>query len=114
MKSDKERLLKTGKDDSKMNLPNKLTLARIVMIPFFVVFMLWNGLPHRFLIALVIFAVASFTDMKMRNVRSSDANPKHPNIIASNHRLTRLRLKSLYDMKIVITNSMEKINKGER
>lgn len=46
-----------------MNLPNKLTIARIVMIPFFVVFMLWNGLPHRYLVALIIFAIASFTDM---------------------------------------------------
>ena len=30
-----------------MNLPNKLTLLRIIMIPFFVVFMLWESLPDR-------------------------------------------------------------------
>lgn len=46
-----------------MNLPNKLTLLRIIMIPFFVVFMLWTSLPHHYLVALLIFAAASYTDM---------------------------------------------------
>lgn len=46
-----------------MNLPNKLTLLRIIMIPFFVVFMLWEGLAHHYLYALIIFAAASYTDM---------------------------------------------------
>ena len=26
----------------QMNLPNKLTILRVLMIPFFVVFMLWD------------------------------------------------------------------------
>ena len=26
-----------------MNLPNKLTVLRVIMIPFFVVFLLWQG-----------------------------------------------------------------------
>ena len=39
-----------------MNLPNKLTILRVILIPFFVVFMLFD-------IALVIFCVASLTDM---------------------------------------------------
>lgn len=46
-----------------MNLPNKLTLLRILMIPFFVVFMLlipFYGTAKY--IALILFAVASFTD----------------------------------------------------
>lgn len=47
-----------------MNLPNKLTILRIIMIPFFVLFMLGNvaGDASKW-IALVIFIVASFTDM---------------------------------------------------
>lgn len=47
-----------------MNLPNKLTVLRVIMIPFFVVFMLFDisGAPDKW-IALVIFCVASFTDL---------------------------------------------------
>lgn len=47
-----------------MNLPNKLTLSRVIMIPFFIFFMLSDvaGVYSKW-IALVIFAVASLTDM---------------------------------------------------
>lgn len=47
-----------------MNLPNKLTIFRMILIPFFVVFMklpIGGGDIHRY-IALVIFVVASLTD----------------------------------------------------
>ena len=47
-----------------MNLPNKLTILRVCMIPFFVLFMLTDlGGSYSKIIALIIFAVASFTDM---------------------------------------------------
>ena len=47
-----------------MNLPNKLTILRVILIPFFVVFMLFDitGAADK-RIALVIFCVASLTDM---------------------------------------------------
>lgn len=45
-----------------MNLPNKLTVLRMVMVPFFVGALLWRELPHRYLIALILFAAASYTD----------------------------------------------------
>lgn len=46
-----------------MNTPNKLTVARMIMVPFLVVFMLtgWGGDANRY-ICLVIFAAASITD----------------------------------------------------
>jgi len=46
-----------------MNLPNKLTVLRVLMIPFFVLFMLTDmgGSAGKYF-ALVIFAAASFTD----------------------------------------------------
>ncbi len=48
-----------------MNLPNKLTVLRVCMIPFFVVMLLLNGgenQTYRY-IATAIFIVASLTDM---------------------------------------------------
>ena len=46
-----------------MNLPNKLTILRVLMIPFFVLFMLLDpdSMTYRY-IALAIFIVASLTD----------------------------------------------------
>jgi CDP-diacylglycerol--glycerol-3-phosphate 3-phosphatidyltransferase len=51
-----------------MNLPNKLTILRTIMIPFFLVALLcdekYGGfIPYGNWIALVIFALASLTDM---------------------------------------------------
>ena len=47
-----------------MNLPNKLTVLRVIMVPFFVFFMLTDvgGAANKW-IALIIFCVASLTDM---------------------------------------------------
>ena len=46
-----------------MNLPNKLTMLRVIMIPFFVVFLLVDITPYGKWIALAIFIVASLTDL---------------------------------------------------
>lgn len=46
----------------KLNLPNILTISRIVITPFFLLTILMENLPHRFLIACIIFSVASITD----------------------------------------------------
>lgn len=50
-----------------MNLPNKLTMFRVILIPFFVFFMLfpWYTGEYEFMyvIALVIFIAASLTDL---------------------------------------------------
>lgn len=47
----------------QMNLPNKLTILRVLIIPFFVLFMLTNitGAADKW-IAVAIFVIASFTD----------------------------------------------------
>ena len=44
-----------------MNLPNKLTLLRVLLVPVFLIFM-YISVPYSYTIALVIFAVASITD----------------------------------------------------
>lgn len=46
-----------------MNLPNKLTMLRVFMIPIFVVFMLVDITPFDNWIALAIFIIASLTDL---------------------------------------------------
>lgn len=45
-----------------MNLPNKLTVGRIFLVPFFVAAMLIN-FPCNYIAAIVIFVIASITDM---------------------------------------------------
>lgn len=45
-----------------MNTPNKLTILRIIMVPFFVAFLLITAIPQNYLWALVVFILASITD----------------------------------------------------
>lgn len=46
-----------------MNLPNKLTTFRVLLIPFFVVFMLMDVTAYDKWIALLVFIIASLTDL---------------------------------------------------
>lgn len=46
-----------------MNLPNKLTMFRVILIPFFIVFLLVPLTPYDKWIALAIFIIASLTDL---------------------------------------------------
>ena len=50
-----------------MNLPNKLTLLRFLLVPVFMVFM-YTGGKYSYLIALAVFSVASFTDFLDGNI----------------------------------------------
>ncbi len=50
-----------------MNLPNKLTLLRIILVPVFLIFM-YAPVPFRYSLALLIFALASITDALDGNI----------------------------------------------
>jgi len=45
-----------------MNLPNKLTVARIVLAPLFLLFAVWE-FPFHYAVSLVVFIAAALTDM---------------------------------------------------
>lgn len=45
-----------------MNLPNKLTLARMIATPVFMAMMMFSTIPYNYTISLIIFILASFTD----------------------------------------------------
>ena len=45
-----------------MNLPNKLTILRLIMIPLFVLTFYLTVLPYNYLISAAIFLLAAFTD----------------------------------------------------
>lgn len=45
-----------------MNLPNKLTVLRLILIPVFAAVFYISAIPYNFLISAVIFAAAAFTD----------------------------------------------------
>ena len=45
-----------------MNLPNKLTMLRIILIPIFVVLFELSDIPNNMIWALVVFCIAAITD----------------------------------------------------
>lgn len=46
-----------------LNTPNKLTLFRIILVPAFMATLLIDDIPHNYLISILIFLIASITDM---------------------------------------------------
>ena len=45
-----------------MNLANKLTMMRIILVPIFLIFIAVKEIPYGSIIATIVFIVASITD----------------------------------------------------
>lgn len=45
-----------------MNLPNKLTVFRIIIVPIIVFFLLYQNIKNHYVYALLLFMIASYTD----------------------------------------------------
>lgn len=45
-----------------MNLPNKLTVVRMFLVPVFLLFVSVEAIPYSFTIATLVFAIAAYTD----------------------------------------------------
>lgn len=45
-----------------MNTPNKLTVIRVLLVPVFLAFLFIEQIPGHYLLALIVFALASVTD----------------------------------------------------
>ncbi len=46
-----------------MNLPNKITIFRVCMIPIFLIFMLCEGIPYGNILAAAVFVIAALSDL---------------------------------------------------
>lgn len=46
----------------KLNVPNMLTIARFFITPVFLAIILMENLPHKFLIACIVFSIGAITD----------------------------------------------------
>lgn len=51
-----------------MNLPNKLTILRIALIPVFMALLMIDGIPHNYFWAMLVFVIASITDALDGNI----------------------------------------------
>lgn len=107
-----------------MNLPNKLTVLRVIMVPFFVFFMLTDvgGAANKW-IALVIFCVASLTDMldgKIARARNLVTNfgkfmdPLADKLLVCAALICMVELKQLPAWMVIVIISREFIISGFR
>lgn len=45
-----------------MNISNKLTVFRMILVPILILFLLWDVISYRFIISMIIFIIASISD----------------------------------------------------
>lgn len=99
-----------------MNLPNKLTVARTIAVPFYVVFMIVTDIPFNYLWALLIFIAASITDMadgKIARKRNLVTNlgkfldPLADKILVSSALICMVELKWTYSFLVIIIITRE-------
>lgn len=106
-----------------MNLPNKITIFRVCMIPFFLIFLLIPELPYGRLIAAVIFVIAALSDLldgyiaRKHNLVTNFGkfmDPLADKLLVSSALICFVELKQLSAWIVVIIISREFIISGFR
>lgn len=107
-----------------MNLPNKLTVFRVIMIPFFVFFILINEKSFTYrLIAEAIFVLASFTDYLDGNIArkynlvttfGKFMDPLADKLLVCSALICLLSIKSIPTVVVILIISREFIISGFR
>ena len=93
-----------------MNLPNKLTVLRIVMVPFFVFFMLGSFVPHRYLWALLLFCAASYTDhLDGKIARRDNLITNFGKLMDREFAITSIRLLAVEQGRVIAANNWGKL-----
>ena len=77
-----DKFYKFAKGRGVMNLPNKLTVSRMVMIPVFVLFFYLEFTGH-FFVALAVFAIASLTDLFDGKIARTNTRARYQDLDAS-------------------------------
>lgn len=99
-----------------MNLPNKLTVARTIAVPFYVTFMIVTDIPFNYLWALVIFIAASITDMADGKIARKRGlvttlgkflDPLADKILVSSALICMVELKWTYSFLVIIIIARE-------
>lgn len=99
-----------------MNLPNKLTVARTIAVPFYVTFMIVTDIPFNYLWALIIFIAASITDMADGKIARKRGlvttlgkflDPLADKILVSSALICMVELKWTYSFLVIIIIARE-------
>ncbi|MDR4472903.1 MAG: CDP-alcohol phosphatidyltransferase family protein [Nitrospira sp.] len=70
-------MMRSAGQESNINLPNVLTLVRILLIPVFVMLLL-DPTPDRFLAAAIVFVIVAVTDLLDGYVARKPARLRNP------------------------------------
>lgn len=53
---------RSDEKENKLNLPNKLTIFRMILTPFFLAVIISESIPHHFIYGAILFGIGSLTD----------------------------------------------------
>ena len=97
-----------------MNLPNKLTIFRVILIPFFIIFLLIPITSYDKWIALAIFIVASLTDLLDGKIARKFMDPLADKLLVCSALICLIELNKIPSWMVIIIIAREFIISGFR